>query len=210
MKRLLLISSVLAVLVFAGCDLFGGSSDYYPLTVGNAWNQRAVTIIETTDATPETSLVTENRMVIIRKDTLNSGLDVFVMAYTTTMNFRSPETTYTVYDTTFIHEADNAVLVFDAKTDSTADTLLSLPLGPGKAWVQGIAVATVAQQENVTVAAGTYKNCWRIDYIVAVQPGVTMHMWYGNKIGEVKTETIFTAAGYRSTYISELTSVIIE
>ena len=210
MKRLLLIAPVLAVLLFAGCDLFGGSPDYYPLTVGNAWNQRAVSILETTDATPETSLITENRMVIINKDTLNSGLDVFAMAQATTMNFRSPETTYIVFDTTFIHEGDDAVLTFDSKGDTTGDTLLSLPLGVGKTWVQSLAVATVAQQENVTVAAGTYKNCWRIDYKVALQTGLTMHMWYGNKVGAVKTETVIIAANYKSTYISELTSAIIK
>ena len=210
MKRLLLIAPVLAVLLFAGCDLFGGSPDYYPLTVGNAWNQRAVSILETTDATPETSLVTETRSVIIGKDTLNSGLDVFVVAASATMHFRSPETTYVVYDTSFVHESDSAVLAFQSKSDTAGSTILNLPLEAGRTWAQGVAVATVVQQENVTVAAGTYKNCWRVDYNVAIQPGLTMHTWYGNKVGEVKTETVIIAANYKSTYISELTSAIIK
>lgn len=209
MKRLLLTATVLAILAFMGCDLFGGPADYSPLTVGNTWNRRSVGIIEMTDATPETAWTAENRSVVIRTDTLNSGLSVFVLAGTTTVHNMSPDTTYVLHDTSYVQETETAVLSYASKSATYGDTTLALPLEAGKTWLQSMGSVTVVQQENVTVPAGTYKNCWRLD-ASSGSSSVTLHTWYANHAGTVRSELITTGTGYTSTFITELTSAIIK
>ena len=81
----------------------------------------------------------------------------------------------------------------------------------GQSWSQGPATAIVVGQEDVTVAAGTYKKAWKVKTITNIG-GVTVQMfnWYARGVGNVKMHYEGEYQGYSQVYNEELTSATIK
>jgi hypothetical protein len=207
MKKLLFVLPVLAGLFFAGCDT---STDYSPLAVGNIWNYSGYTTMASTQASTDTTMMLTQTIKVIGTDTLNNGTSVFVIEATITEDMSLPDTTFTIVDTSYYAETDSSVVAYGDKSATEGQIVLRIPLEAGASWMQGSSTMTVAEQEDVTVTAGTYKSAWRLDITNPAYPDMQSHGWYANKVGQVKTEMTYTQSGYTVHQLLELTSATIK
>lgn len=178
MKKLLLI---IPVLIIVGCGLFGGE-DYFPLSVNNEWRYEGYQY--TADSL---KLAMESK--ITGQDQIKSK-DVFVFVNKTT-NYRfypAIDTTVAI-DTIYFMESKDTIWRYEDKNDSTPMILTILPFELNKTWrvIDSISadttVYTVTAQEDVSVPAGTYKNCWKLK----INDGTTArHFWFADGVGIIK------------------------
>jgi hypothetical protein len=207
MKKLLFVLPVLAGLFVVGCDT---STDYSPLAVGNVWNYSGYTTMTSTQASTDTTMSLTQRMEVIDTDTLNNGTSVYVMVVTIVEDLSVPDTTITVVDTSYYAETDSTVVAYADKSSTEGQVTMRIPLEAGVSWSHGGSTTTVAEQEDVTVPAGTYKSAWRLDVTNPAYPDMDSHGWYANKVGQVKTEMTNVSGGYTIHQVQELTSATIK
>jgi hypothetical protein len=124
-------------------------NDYYPLAEGNTWvyQDSAMSATDTIVTFYETEITGHRQMhnkdLWVRVTTLSDGQ----------------------CDTTYLEEYNNYVFLYINDYDTIPDTLLSLPLEQGKTWtVNYLTIATVKEKLIISVPAGTFFDCWRIDY----------------------------------------------
>jgi hypothetical protein len=207
MKKLLFVLPVLAVLFFAGCDT---STDYSPLAVGDVWNYSGYGTVTSTTSSTDTTWTMSQRVEITGTDTLNSGLSVLEMVMRLDVEVSSPDTTWTTIDTTYLHETDTLVMAYASTADTIGIINLRLPLEAGKTWTIGTVTYTVADQENVTVPAKTYKNAWRIEASNSADPTYSAKMWYADGVGMVKRDETSADSSETIHMVMELTSATIK
>jgi hypothetical protein len=202
MKRLLLL---IPVIVIIGCGLFGGE-DFFPLKVGNIWNYDG-TVKEDTTTVGTVTMKTE----LTGTDQI-SGKDVFVSVMNMTMIVINPADTFNFIDTSYVKETNDTILSYSSKTDSTPEIAALLPFENDKTWTQIIGddtvKYTVLPQEDVTVPAKTYKNCWKVKSVE--NSGTPAYSWYADGTGLIKQsfEEISGSTTYK--YLLELTSATIK
>jgi hypothetical protein len=206
MKKLLLVAPALALVLVAGCDLFGAGEDYFPMSVGSVWNYSAVTTMETTlAASLDTVSTMTQRNEATRKTKLTDETEVTEFIYSATVTTRLPaESTYTMVDTFYIREGENCLLGYGDLGDTTPETLAIYPFVVDKTWRQGNGTARVIGQEDVTVTAGTYKNAWKVELTPDGQPDFHIYYWYGNKVGQVRSYYSSTVQSYTYKYDFQL------
>ncbi len=200
---------MLAALSLLNCP--GGVDDYYPTSVGSNWNYRMFVLMSSTDGTADTVQTMQMTTLANRKDKLHSGEDAIEMITTTINTIKIPrESTFTVVETNYVRETGNAVLDYDSKDDTEPDTILVLPLAKGKIWhIAEEILAEVMDQEDVTVAAGTYKKTWKIKQR-ETGTDEEIYIWYANRVGMVRVHSEWSFMGYNFTMHGELTSASIK
>lgn len=204
MKRLLLL---VPVLIIVGCGLFGGE-DYFPLKVGNIWKYEGTAKYDTTTVGTLTA-----KMEITGTDQIG-GKDVFVSVVNMTFIALNPPDTTDVIDTSYIKEAKDTILSYSTKTDSTPEITALLPLKKDLTWTQIAGGDTmhykVLLQENVTVPAKEYKNCWKIQVIHNSDSGTPTYAWYADGTSLVKRSWEETSGTTTITCLLQLTEATIK
>jgi hypothetical protein len=173
MKKLLLLIPLVVLIV--GCGGEEEEANYFPLTVGNEWNFD-MTMTETTPSDTFVVTATQN-LEITTETTLDNGTEVFEMIMTMTFD----DTLVPDFaDTVYFDETEDYIMVYDAKADTVpSDTMLALPLETGKTWADH----EVMGQDDVTVPAGTFNDCWEIR---EVDDEDTTYMYWASDVGMVK------------------------
>lgn len=175
MKKFLLLIPIIVLIIGCGGD---DVTNYYPLTVDNEWNydmtMTEIIVIDT--VTSDTTVVTgTNASEITAETTLDNGTEVFEMIMTMTFdNTLIPG----FADTSYVKETEDYLLSYSNKSDTAPDTMLALPLETGKTWAD----YEVMGQENITVPAGTFNDCWEIREV----DEDTVYMYVALDIGMVK------------------------
>ncbi|NOR16230.1 hypothetical protein GQ543_00760 [candidate division WOR-3 bacterium] len=173
MKKLLLLIPLVVLIVGCGSDEEG--TVFYPLSVGNEWNYNmSMTRTTPTDTTVETG---SDKLEITAETTLDNGTAVFEWVLTITFDDTLvPD----IIDTSYIEETEDYILQYDAKTDTVpSDTMLALPLETGKTWAD----YEVMGQEDVTVPAGTFNDCWEVR---EVDDEFTLYVYWAPDVGAVR------------------------
>jgi hypothetical protein len=185
MKKLLLLIPLVVFIMSCGGD--GAGTSFFPLGVGYIWEY----IITMTITTPDTtlSMTGTEEEEITAETTLDNGTEVFEQI--TTMTQIIPFDTLFVdtiveVDTAYVEETEDYILLYDSKDDTEPDTMVALPLESGKTWhYDSTTTATVVGQENVTVPAGTFSNCWKIAIVPEDGPD-TIWAYAAENVGQVK------------------------
>ncbi len=173
MKKLLLLIPLVVLIVGCGSDEEG--TVFYPLSVGNEWNYNmSMTRTTPTDTTVETG---SDKLEITAETTLDNGTAVFEWVLTITFDDTlMPD----IIDTSYIEETEDYILQYDAKADTVpSDTMLALPLETGKTWAD----YEVMGQEDVTVPAGTFNDCWEVR---EVDDEFTLYVYWAPDVGAVR------------------------
>jgi hypothetical protein len=189
MKRLLLLIPVIAII---GCGLFGGA-DYWPLKVGNIWKYAGMTTVTVSSVEDTTSKMFVTNEVTANDQTIG-GNKVFTMTSRDSIVTFNPDTFYIGTGTSYVREADNAILTYASLTDSTPDTTLMTDLKANKTWTQYVGSDTVvytvsAAKEDVTVPAKTY-SAWKVKAVW--NSGTPIYTWYADGTGMVKYSYEYT------------------
>jgi len=210
--RKLVILTIAAIVCFIMSCKKSSTDDYFPMSVGSQWNYEGYTLYGTTTPPTDTMETTTSTIITQAKTTLTSGEEVIPFQNTQITRYFFPIVeTDTIILTSYVREADDAILSYDSTSDTTPDTLLMLPLETGKTWHYGSVTALVVGQEDVTVEAGTYKNAWKIKFtIISGSYTRELFQWYAKDIGQVKLHSEYTGAQYNMINHLELLSATIK
>ena len=211
MKKLLILTVAAVACFIVGCS--SGTDDYFPMSVGSQWDYSGYMLYGTTTAAMDTLQTMTMTTVAQAKTTLTGGEEVVPFQSTVITRQLFPIVmTDTSIGTSYSREVGDAILSYESTSDSTPDTVMMMPLEEGKTWHNGSnSTALVVGKEDVTVAAGTYKNAWKIKY-TSVSGSDTMEIfqWFAKGVGAVKTHYEFTDAGYNMIFNQELSSATIK
>ena len=182
---------------------------YYPNFVGNMWTLRS----------PETS---EETVVTIAETAFISGQEVNVLERRT--QHGEPDKMYLITERDGLKMARSivnngllGVLIFDY---DPPEEFLPIPLEVGAAWeitqdtkiqdfkIQMTINASVLAKEDVTVPAGTFRNCLKIRQEYSIKAilniSLEMYMWLAPNIGLVKevnsSGVVFELVDYKLFY----------
>lgn len=191
------------VILIASCGGEEEADDYLPLMVGNQWtyDMTYMRIIIDTVQTTGTS-TTE----ITRQTVLNSNVDV--LEQVTTNTWDDTLIVPNSVDTTYLLETDDYLLVYNDLADTDPDTSLVLPIEAGNTWVvyadtTDTLIAEVMDQETTTVPAGTYNDCWNVEY---TSLGQAQNDWFALDIGIVQHHMQIVEQTVIIEFTKELTS----
>jgi hypothetical protein len=181
------------------------------MTIGSVWNMSMYALYGTAIAPLDTVYTGTQTNTAQEKGYNAAGRELVRFENDATFHIKTPfhDSTSTSYS--FAAEAGDTIFSY-AHLDDTASTIMmrSSP-APGQTWAEGSAYATVVGQEDVTVAAGTYKGAWKVDLTSSIR-GVTVDIyeWFARGTGLVKVYYEYTDEGYESVYSAELTSATIK
>ena len=209
MRRILIAAAIAAAaLTGTSCDPNAGS--IFPMTIGSAWHTESCLLEGQTGAALDTFETDVTTTTALEKANLANGKEVVKFESESTVHLRTPDSTYTTTGYSLLGEEDGAILSYGALDDTIGDTVMMLDPAVGQTWSPGPATAIVIGQEDVTVAAGTYKKAWKVKTITNIG-GITVEMftWYARGVGNVKTHYEGAYQGYSQTFDEELTSATI-
>lgn len=186
-------------LLVSSCSIFGsGDPDYWPMAEGNCWHFRDMTIRTPPDSASDTT-VFEDATVwrCCDKETMDDGEQAWAVDVGDG-------------DTAFFRETGDAVLVYASRSETEPDTWLCFPLEQGRVWEYGNSAMVVRGKETVSVPAGTYRNCWKVQLLGLLDQDFDFHTWFAPDVGMVKTEMAIESEGYSYVSRLELTEVDLE
>jgi hypothetical protein len=211
MKKLLILTVAAIVCLIMGCK--SSTEDYYPMSVGSQWDYSGYMLYGTTTPPTDTFQTMTVTTVAQAKTTLTSGEEVIPFQSTVITRLFFPTVrTDTSIGKSYVRESGDVILGYDSLSTSIPDTLMVMPLEANKTWHNGSnVIVLVVGQEDVMVAAGTYKNAWKIKY-TSVSGSDTMEtfQWYAKGVGAVKTHYEYTESGYNMIFNQELLSATIK
>ena len=210
MRRMLFVAATAtAVLTGISCNPTAGS--ILPMTVGNVWNTELYALAGLTGTTLDTFETGVTTTTALDKASLTNGKEVVKLKSESTVHLRTPDSTSTTTTYSWLAEEDGAILSYGALDDTIGDTLMMSSPAVGQSWSPASGTAMVVGQEDVTVAAGTYKKAWKVMTMVNIG-GVTVKMftWYARGVGNVKMHYEGAYLGYSQVYDEELTSATIK
>lgn len=210
MRRILIAAVIAAVaLAVTGCDPNAGS--IFPMTIGSVWHTESCLLEGQTGAALDTFETDVTTTTALEKASLANGKEVVKFESESTVHLRMPDSTYTMTGYSLLGEEDGAILSYGALDDTIGDTVMMSSPAVGQNWNQGPATAIVVGQEDVTVAAGTYKKAWKVKTVTNIG-GVTVQMfsWYARGVGNVKIHYEGEYQGYSQVYDEELTSATVK
>lgn len=179
-------------MLIVGCGDDGGSS-FFPLTVGSTWDYRMIMTI--TQYEPDTTSTVDTlaySTAITEETTLSNGTEV-VEQRTIVETGMGIDTMYS-----YMRDTGDYLLVYDSKTDTTADTAAVYPLEEGNTWTMYNDTVEVVGEESVTVPAGTW-TCWHLAY------GDGMDIYFAENVGMVKQIQRYTDQYYSYEAVVDLT-----
>ena len=202
MKKIMWLLPVIALLISCGGE--EEVDNYFPLTTGNTWTYDMVYRMMLVDTTEYTGTSTTE---ITRETTLNNNVEVFEQV--TTMIWDDTTTMPNSVDTTYIQATDEYIFIYDDLADIAPDTSLALPIEQGNTWTvyadtTDTLTAEVIEQVDITVPAGTYANCWDIQY---TSLGQTQDNWFALDVGIVRHFMHIVEQNVTIEFTKELTSV---
>ncbi len=186
MKKLLI---WLPVILIIGCGLFGGE-DYYPLKVGNMWKYTGYNTMQDTSSTTIDTIAKMNIEKEITGTTQIGGKDAYIAVSKVTNYTYIPmiDTTLSV-DTSYIVETKDTIWSYQTTNDTNPEIALVLPLELNKSWYQVFGTDTVTYtviaKEDIMVAAGDYKDCWKVEMKWS-NSNMKAYYWYANGTGTTK------------------------
>ena len=181
MKKLMWLLPLVTMIISCGGE--EETEGYLPLAVGNQWTYDMTYMMvmmvdtfqttgtSTTEITRETVL--NNNTAVLEQVTTNTWDDTLIVPNSV--------------DTTYLLETEDHLLVYDDLDDTEPDTSLVLPFETGNTWTvyadtMDTLTAEVIGQETATVPAGTYNDCWNVEYI---SMGQTQNNWFALDVGIV-------------------------
>jgi hypothetical protein len=207
----MLIAAAIAAAVLTGMSCNSDAGSIFPMTIGSVWHTESCLLEGQTTAALDTFETEVTTTTALENDSLTNGKEVVRFRSETTVDLRSPDSTYTTTGYSLVREEDGAILSYGALDDTLGDTVMMSSPAVGQSWSPGPATAIVVGQEDVTVAAGTYKKAWKVKTITNIG-GVTVAMfsWYARGVGNVKMYYEGAYQGYSQVYDEELTSATIK
>jgi hypothetical protein len=211
MVRRMLFLAATAAAALSGISCNPNAGPIFPMTIGSVWHTesyllegQAVAALDTFEADVTTTMAFENA-------NLTNGKEVVKFKSESTIHLRTPDSTYTTTSYSVLREEEGAILSYGALDDTIGDTVMMSSPAVGQSWSTGPATAIIVGQEDVTVAAGTYKKAWKVKTITNIG-GVTVEMysWYARGVGNVKMHYEGEYQGYSQVYNQELTSATIK
>ncbi|MCX6841049.1 MAG: hypothetical protein NTX53_02015 [candidate division WOR-3 bacterium] len=210
MKRILFLSTIAAVaLLGTSCTPSGGP--IYPMTIGSVWNMSSYTLYGTTLASLDTMTTGTQTNTALEKANLSNGREVVKFKNDATVHYKALDTTITTTSYSYVAEVGDTIFSYTSLDDTIGTPVMRSNPAAGQTWAEGSVIATVVGQENVTVAAGTYRKAWKIKTITNIG-GVTVEMfsWYARGVGNVKMHYEGEYQGHSQVFNEELTSATIK
>jgi len=209
-RQTLAVAAIAAVaLTGTRCRLGGGP--VFPMTVGSVWNREFYMLQGQAGSTPDTLETGVTTTTAVEKANLTSGGEVVKFRHESSVHLRTPDSTYMTTTYSYYREEGDVILLYTALDDATGDTVMTLNPAVGQSWSQGPATAIVVGQEDVTVAAGTYRNAWKVKLVTNVG-GITVEAfsWYARGVGNVKMHGEGEYQSFSQVYSEELTSAVVK
>jgi len=209
-RRVLTVVAIAAVaLTGTSCNPDAGS--IFPMTIGSVWNTEFYVLQGTTAAALDTVQTGVTMSTAAEKVNLTNGKEVVKFRNENTVHNFVPESTFSTTSYSYMREEDDAILSYAAPDDTTGDTVMMSNPAVGQSWSQGPLTAIVVGQEDVTVAAGTYRNAWKVKLVSNVG-GATIELfsWSARGTGNVKMYHEGEQAGFSQVFSQELTSATIK
>ncbi len=201
MQKALFVACLLsAALLTSRCDLFGGSDDYFPGNVGSVWNYTWTQIVATPDSADTSTAAVKNELTA--EVELANGDDAMMMVTTVDAHI----------DTAYFVKTDDGLWQYNSLDDTNPSQQVAFPFELNKTWtVNSYISAKVVAQENVTVPAGIYKKCWKVEYTNITDADTSVfHQWFAAGTGNVKYRQHAEMSGFTMTMTSELSSATIK
>ncbi len=208
-RTLLVAATAVAVLTGINCNPNAGS--IFPMTIGSVWHRESYLLEGPSMAALDTFETSVTTTTAFEKVRLINGKEVVKFKGESAVHLRAPDSTYTTNGDTLLGEEEAAILFYDALEDTTGDTVMMSSPAVGQSWSTGPATSIIMDQEDVTVAAGTYKKAWKVKTITNIG-GVTVELysWYARGVGRVKMHGEGEYQGYAAVYHEELTAATIK
>lgn len=205
------VAAAIALLALTGTSCSPSTNSVFPLTVGNVWNTQFYLLEGQPTAPLDTYETGTTISSAVEKDNLTNGKEVIKLQTVSTVYVHSNSSADTTTDSSYLREENNAILSYTALDDTVGDTVMVLDPEVGQTWNQGPATAVVVGLEDVTVAAGTYKQAWKVKRTTSIGGDtVATFSWYANGVGNVKTHSESEYQGSSQVYDEELTSATIK
>jgi hypothetical protein len=212
MKQILVLA-LAAAIALMGISCTSPTGPIYPMTVGSVWNMSTTTLYGAIGAALDTWSTSTITITAQQEATLANGKEVTKLENEETIHDRSQDTaTVTQTSYSYVAEVGDSILSYVNTSDTIGTTVLRSTPAVGQTWSERSgATATVVGQEDVTVAAGTYKGAWKVKVATTIiDAPVDMYEWYARGTGLVKDSFDLSAMGTETNYRSELTSATIK
>jgi hypothetical protein len=208
-RMLIVAATAAAALTGMSCNPNAGS--IFPMTLGSVWHTDSYLLEGQAAAAMDTFETDVTTTTALEKANLTNGKEVVRFRSESTVHLRTPDSTYTTTGDSLLSEEEGAILSYGALDDTIGDTVMMSSPAVGQSWSTGPATSIIVGQEDVTVAAGTYKKAWKIKTITNIS-GVTVEMysWYARGVGKVKMHGEGEYQGYSAVFDEELTSATIK
>jgi hypothetical protein len=205
-KRAFVFATTAALaLLGAGCPSPSGS--LYPTTEGSGWHMSNYVLTGTPDSLDTLSSGTATYTAMGRT-TLANGREVTQFQNEVTTRYPANDTTIAETSFSYVGEVGDTIFTYSRQSDTIGQRTMRSTPAVGQSWaVDSSRTATVVSQEDVTVAAGTYRNAWKVKVTTLIGD---FYKWYEPGTGLVRTWLDETTAGSRVVVSSELTSATIK
>jgi len=200
--------AAIAALAFLSTGCTSPTGSVYPITVGSVWNRSVTLLRGTTTASLDTVETEIQATTALGKVTLINGREVIKIENDLTSYFRQQDTTAASTTYAYVAEVGDTVVTYADQNDTVGSPTMRLTPAVGQTWTSvSSGTSTVVGQEDVTVAAGTYKGAWKVRRATVIG---NIYEWYAPGTGLVKMYYDTTLVGNRTVYSSELTSATIK
>ena len=208
-RMLLVAAAAAAILTGISCNPNAGS--IFPMTIGSVWHRESYLLEGPAIAALDTFETSVTTTTAFEKASLTNGKEVVKFKSESAIHLRTPDSTYTTTGDSLLREEEGAILIYDALDDTIGDTVMMSSPAVGQSWSTGPATSIIVDQEDVTVAAGTYKKAWKIKTVTNIGGAtVEMYSWYARGVGRVKMHGEGEYQGYAAVYHEELTAATIK
>jgi len=206
-KRMLTFAALAAVAVL-GTSCTSPAGSIYPMTVGSVWNMSIIMLSGPTTASLDTIETETQTTTALEKAKLINGREVTKFESDLTIHFKQQDTAVASTTYCYVAEVGDTILKYTDLDDTVGVPRMRSTPAVGQTWTEGSSGdATVVGQEDVTVAAGTYKGAWKVRRATII---ANIYEWYIPGTGLVKMYYDTTVGGNETVYNSELTSATIK
>jgi hypothetical protein len=202
-----IVLAVIAAVALLGTACPGPTGDsVFPMTVGNVWNMSCYMLYGTAQPldTWATGTIT---MTALAKANLSNGREVVKFKQDATVHYTHPDSTVIDTQYKYMAEVGDSLKSYTSLNDTIGMIVMMLNPAANQTWQDSGATGTVIGQEDVTVAAGTYKGAWKVQVGTGNQ---VIYQWFARGTGMVKQYGDNTNLGYEIVYDEELTSATIK
>jgi len=167
------LAAMLSLIVLQGCENERPTEPhptppdvpYYPMALGNTWIGQVDGMM--VGGHGDTSTVTgRTSSRVIGQTTHSQGFELWTLEDVDSLIYCSPNTLYTVIDTSlaYVSLTDYEVNVYDDTITAEHEILFKLPLTVGETWTPYPNYPTVTREvisltDSVTVPAGSFSDC---------------------------------------------------